>query len=124
MGTTLKNDISPKNIDEQMYSEVVTAPSVASANPGHTIENAAHFRYHYWQVDVAGLSTAVVVRPEGSIESTGAFATLAADGEDITIEADGSFWITTTRGVRASRVRLEIVSGAATTISVKYRGGN
>ena len=124
MATNLKKDISPKVIDENMFSEVVTGATLTGPNPGETIDNAAQFRYHYWQVDIAGLSTNLVVRPEGSIDTTNAFATLAADGADIEYTADGSYWVTTTRGIRASRVRLRVVSGADTSITIKYRGGN
>ena len=124
MATEAKTDFSPKTVDENMFSQVISGTTLTGANPGETITNAAQYRYHYWQVTIAGLSTNVLVRPEGSIDESGAFATLAADGADIEYTADGSYWVTTTRGVRASRVRLRVVSGAATSIGIKYRGGN
>ena len=45
MSTTLKNDISPKEIDGNMYSEVATLPEMVGQNMGHIIDNASQFRY-------------------------------------------------------------------------------
>jgi len=123
MATTLKNDISSKVIDANLYSEVATLPNMTGPNPGEIIENAAQFAYHYWQVKIVGAAGTIALRPEASLDGDG-FATMAADGNDLEYDADGVYLITTTRGIRAKEVRLEWVSGAATRIEVKYRGGN
>ena len=124
MSTTLKNDISPKEIDGNMYSEVATLPEMVGQNMGHIIDNASQFRYHYWKIKVKGTVTDLTLRPEGSLDGDG-FATMAADGEDLVYTAPGIYLITTTRGIRARQVRLEWVSGTATDgVEVKYRGGN
>ena len=118
----VKNDISPKVIDANLFSQVVSLTALSSPQAGEAITNAAQFRYHYWEIIITGFSTDVVLRPEGTL--SGSFGTIADDGKDITLTADGIFFIDTTRGRRFSKVRLTWVSGAATSVAISYRGGN
>lgn len=124
MATTLDNNVSPKEIDGNMYSKVMQLPDMTGPNPGEIIDNAAQFRYHYWQIKVKGNVTNLTLRPEASLDGDG-FATMAADGEDLVYTEPGIYLITTTRGIRATQTRLEWVSGTADGgVEVKYRGGN
>lgn len=123
---TVKSDlVSPLAADAKMYSEVVTCQTMTAPIAGDIIENAAQFKYHYWQVVISGNSGTVSLLPECSLDGDG-WAAMTSDGDTIDYsgtDANGIKLITSTRGVRASKVRLKFVSGSAT-ITVKYRGAN
>jgi len=122
MSTELKNDLSSKVVDANLYSQVAELPTMTGPNPGEIINNAAQFQYHYWQILIKDIVGTLKLRPEASLDGDG-FATLTADGNDLEYTENGQHLITTTRGIRAKQVRLEFVEGDAT-VEVKYRGGN
>lgn len=124
MGKEANPDVSPKTDDSRLYSEVITFLPVSAPVAFEEITNAAHFRFHYFEIDLVGVSGTLKFRIEGRLGHTGAFRNLAADGSDTEYTADGAFWLDTTRGVRCDQVRLVWVSGTATSVDVKYRGGN
>lgn len=118
----VKTDVSPKTVDNNMYSEVETFVSNAGNDVIGSIENADNFRYHYFEFNISGISGTVVMRVEGTLSGNGWF-NLSADGTDSSYTSNGTYLLSTTRGVRCKNIRLRKVSGTGT-IQAYYRGGN
>jgi hypothetical protein len=118
----VKTDVSPKIVDAPMYSNTLALTPVSSPQTMDDIPNADSFQYHYWQIQISGISGTVVIRAEGSLNGTN-FFNLAADGSDTSYTANGTYLLSSTRGIRAKIVRLNFVSGTGT-ITAFYRGGN
>jgi hypothetical protein len=117
-----KVDASPKTVDENMYSSVLTFTENAGNDVIGSVENADQFRYHYFEFKITGISGTVVMRVEGTISGEGWF-NVAGDGLDTSYTANGTYLLSSTRGLRCKNVRLRKVSGTGT-IQAYYRGGN
>lgn len=74
---------------------------------------------HTFQVTATGISTNVVIRIEGSLDNTN-FGNIAADGQDETIAADGTYLFNRS-ALPLEYVRLRFVSGTAT-VNTSYAG--
>ena len=120
---TVGNDKSPKGVDEQMYSEVITLPVISGPIAGEDIDNTSQFRYHYFQLHITALSSDMVMRVEGTMAEAGGWFNVSDAGTDTTYDATGTYLLSTTRGLRLKKIRLRCVSGAGT-LQGYYRGGN
>jgi hypothetical protein len=115
-------DISPKVTDENMYSSVLTYASNSGNDVIGSVENADQFQYHYFEFNISGISGTVVMRVEGTLSGNGWF-NLSADDTDTSYTTNGTYLLSSTRGLRCKNVRLRKVSGTGT-IQAYYRGGN
>lgn len=123
MSKTAKTDVSPKVVDENMYSEIIELDTLTGINSGEEILNIAQFRYHYFQLRITNISGSLVVRPLGTLDESLSWFNIANDGLDITYTANGTYLLSTTRGLRLKKLRLDFISGSGT-LETRYRGGN
>jgi hypothetical protein len=117
-----KESVSPVGVDEKMYSGVTALTAFTANGASDEIVNSDHFRYHYFQIVITGISGSVVLRMEGTLDGVTYFNMNAA-GVDTTYSANGTYLLETTRGLRPTKVRLNKISGTGTVTSY-YRGGN
>ncbi len=116
------NNVGPLAVDAKLYSGELALSPLSADVPGDDIENASHFKYHYFQLDVSSYSGSLVVRVEGTLNGTLWF-NLDSGNADTSYTDDGTYLLDSTRGVRCKKVRLRKISGTGT-INATYKGGN
>ena len=116
------NNVGPLAVDAKLYSDTLALSEFSDNVPSDDIENASHFKYHYFQIAVTNYSGSLVVRAEGTLGG-GRWFNLDSGNANTSYTADGAYCLDTTRGLRCQKVRLKKVSGTGT-LNVIYRGGN
>jgi len=116
------NNVGPLAVDAKLYSDTLALSEFSDNVPSDDIENASHFKYHYFQLYITNYSGSLVVRVEGTM-GDGRWFNLDSNNADTSYTANGTYLLDSTRAVRCQKVRLKKISGTGT-INATYRGGN
>ena len=110
--------------DAHAYTELITLTPLDAAAAFEEIAGALDYTTHQFFLDIVGGSS-LVMEIQGRQSRDDPFVNIHADGlSDSLTVTDGPFQMDTTRGLRYLEVRLNWISGTATSVNLRYRGGN